>query len=110
MDPHWLGEERSIALHRRIAELLREDARVLQRARAKVTAWREDRSVSRLYVAAWERLLALPEEELCAALVDPGERMRDLRQVTPFAGALSPQERWRIRREVLDRVHAEGKT
>jgi hypothetical protein len=44
-------------------------------------------------------VLARPLVELQAALREPGERMTALRQVSPFAGALPPRERWRIWRE-----------
>jgi hypothetical protein len=42
-----------------------------------------------------------------AALVDPGERARALRQCSPFAGALDAGERWRILAGVDDRIGGE---
>jgi hypothetical protein len=56
--------------------------------------------VHEAYAAGWEALLALPLDELCAELVDEGQRQRALRQVSPFAGVLEPRERWRIRKSV----------
>jgi hypothetical protein len=100
VDPHHRSEERSIAMHRAIAAKLRSDPRILERARDRVSGWRADGSVHPTYVAAWERLLRLPLEEVVAALVDPGEQGRALRQVSPFAGALDARERWRILRTV----------
>jgi hypothetical protein len=52
------------------------------------------------------RLLELPLPQLSAQLVDPSQRARDLRQATPFAGALDPRERWRLWKEVRDRWEA----
>jgi hypothetical protein len=104
MDLHRLGEERSIALHARIGELLRDDPGVLDRARARLNEWARTGAVPRHYLAAWRRVLSLPTDELRAALIDPGEETRALRQVSPFAGALQPQERWRIRKQVAERI------
>lgn len=103
MDLHRLAEERSIEYHRRIAHRMREDLRILDRARERVRAWRRDGSVAPDYAREWDRALALDIEDLCALLVDRGEHARALRQVTPFAGALDPRERWRVWREVRDR-------
>jgi hypothetical protein len=50
-------------------------------------------------VAAWSAVLSGPLGEIVAVLTDPGERASDLRQCSPFAGALEPRERWRILRD-----------
>jgi hypothetical protein len=95
VDPHRLAEERSLALHRVVAERLRSDPRVLRRARDKVQCWQAS-GQSPHYARAWLRLLAGPLEPLCELLVADTEEARALRQATPFAGAVSPQERWCI--------------
>lgn len=100
MERHRLAEERSIALHRKVAEKLRDDPALLDRARARTEEWRAGGLVHGYYLEAWERWLALPVDALCRALVDPGERARALRQVSPFAGALSARERWAIHRSI----------
>jgi hypothetical protein len=100
VDPHRVAEERSIAMHRAIADKLRERGDLLEAARRRVAAWRARGDVHEAYVAGWERLLALPLDALARAVVDPGEEARALRQVSPFAGALDPRERWRIRKSV----------
>lgn len=104
MDLHRLGEARSLELHRRIAERLRQDPSLVERARARVRRWRDDASVSVPYVDGWARVLELPLDGLCAVLVDEGEHARALRQVTPFAGVIDPRTRWRIWREVRERA------
>lgn len=83
-------------MHRAIAERLRADATVIERARRRTASWRSSGEVHPDYVAAWEHVLSGPVEDLCALLVDPGERATALRQVSPFAGVLSARERWRI--------------
>jgi hypothetical protein len=99
MTGHGRAEARSIAMHAAIAARLPADPAPLERARERVREWRERGEVP-YYAAAWSELFAEPLATVCAALVDPGERMCALRQVTPFAGALDPRERWRILRSV----------
>jgi hypothetical protein len=41
----------------------------------------------------WERLLPGPLAGVIDALVSHGQHVRDLRQVTPFAGVISDEER-----------------
>jgi hypothetical protein len=103
VDRHRLAEETSIELHRAVAERLRAEPVLLDRARTRVRVWAADGSVHPSYVERWQRLLAGPLDEICRALVDPGEEARALRQVTPFAGVLDPRTRWRIWREVRRR-------
>jgi hypothetical protein len=47
-------------------------------------------------VERWHAWLGLPMEELISRILDAGVEARDMRQVTPFAGVLTPQERARI--------------
>ncbi|MBX3208028.1 MAG: hypothetical protein KF764_23475 [Labilithrix sp.] len=100
MTPHSLAEERSLALHRAIAERLRSEPRILERARERVRTWAEHGGTHREYVDAWQAVLALSLEEVAVFLVDSSEHARALRQASPFAGALAARERWRIWRAV----------
>jgi len=97
---HRTAEQRSLALHGEVARLLCEHPELLARARARVEQWRLTGVVDAAWVTAWSEVLALPVEGVIAALTDPSERARDLRQCSPFAGALAPRERWRILRQV----------
>ena len=99
-NPQRVAEERSIAYHREIASLLAHRPELLDTARDRVESWLRDGSVARPYAEAWRDLLCGTFEQLAATLIDPGERSRDLRQVSPFAGALDPRTRWRIHADV----------
>ncbi len=101
---HFLAEERSLALHAAVAERLRENPTLLEVARARVSGWIERGSVSSHYAQAWQEILARPLEDVLQAIVDPGEGARALRQVSPFAGVIDPRSRWRILREVRERM------
>ena len=101
MDLHELATERSLAFHREIAQRLVRDATVLDRARERVRGWMAE-NPDRPYVGRWARILAGTPESVASFLVDGSERARELRQSSPFAGVLNPQERWRIWRETRD--------
>jgi hypothetical protein len=104
MSPHDLARERSRALHRAVAERLRADPALVDAARERVMGWLREGSVARTYAEAWRALLEGPRAVLLAALEERSERMHDLRQVSPFAGVLDPRARWRIHREVGERM------
>jgi hypothetical protein len=99
-----LAFERSLALHEAVALLLREHPSLVSRARERVDRWRQSGTVASLYVEQWESLLQRPVEDLTRGMTAPTEEAHELRQVSPFAGALDPRTRWRIRREVRERL------
>lgn len=99
MHPHRKIEERSIRLHGAVADKLRLDPSILLKARRRVEGWLADGSVHPHYAEAWREILTLGPEQLAKRLIDPAEKMRALRQCSPFAGALTPQERWEILRQ-----------
>jgi len=98
VEPHRLAEERSIAYHRAVAARLEREPAVLVQARARVRAWLVQDTPPH-YARAWDEVLSWPVSRIVEFLVDPGERARELRQSTPFAGAVPPRERWRIWRD-----------
>jgi hypothetical protein len=104
VDAHRLAEERSLALHREVAEGLRRDPSRLEQARARVRAWSKDGCMHPYYSERWIRLLDGPFEELLRVLVDESEDARALRQSTPFAGFVDPRVRWKIWRDVGARM------
>lgn len=100
MDRHRLGEERSLAYHRVIASRLEHDPMLIERARARVREWLATCDPAPFYAREWKRILDGSAAEIAMGMCDPSERGCELRQSTPFAGALSARERWRIWREV----------
>ena len=106
MDPHRLAEERSIAYHALVAELLRVDDAVVRKARARVEQWANDGSMHPRWIDGWRRLLSLSPAELAQALVSRSEELVALRQVTPFAGVVDARRRWQLWREVRERLLA----
>ena len=100
MDPHRRAELRSLSYHRAIAERLATDPAIVVRARTRVSTWQQTGEVHPQWAAVWERLLAQPLSLLRAALIEDSEAMAAARQTTPFAGVLSPRERWDLWRRV----------
>ncbi len=103
VDAHALVVERSLALHTAVAERLRREPALVERARLRVRDWVERGSVNPIYANGWAQLLDGELPELLAALTERSERMHDLRQVSPFAGFLDPRMRWRLHRETSAR-------
>ncbi len=101
---HRLAEERSLALHRAVAARLVERPEILDEARRRVERWIETGEVAAYYAEAWRKILGGSAEAVAETLTDESERARALRQVTPFSGVIDPRTRWRIWREVRERV------
>lgn len=99
IDSHRLAEERSIAYHRAIAARIARQPALLERARERVRAWLEESPPPR-YALGWAEVLRRDRDSIRVFLTDPGERARELRQSSPFAGALSAAERWEIWRRI----------
>ena len=93
---HQRIDQRSLALHRAIAEKLRADPTLVEVARENLDRWSEQNGRSQPYWDAWRELLNRPMEDVLTSIVEESERMTALRQATPFAAILSPAERWAI--------------
>jgi hypothetical protein len=93
---HQRIDQRSLALHRAIAEKLRVNPSLVDVARKNLDRWSQQNGRSQPYWDAWRQLLNHPIEDVLAAIVEVSERMTALRQATPFAGVLSPAERWAV--------------
>ena len=100
MDPHRRAECRSLAYHRAIAARIEEEPALLELARSRVRSWQHGGDVHPRYSGVWAHILASPLEDIKAALIAETEAMVAARQTTPFAGALSPRERWNIWRSI----------
>ncbi len=103
---HAVCEDVSLELHRAVAARLLEEPTLLDRARRRVAAWLADGTAARPYAEAWQAILASGTDEVARFLTDPGERARQLRQTSPFAGFLAPRTRWQIWRRTRQRVTA----
>jgi hypothetical protein len=106
MDPHRLAEERSVAYHRAIAQRLTQEPEVLENARRRVESWLTPGKAAPFYAKRWAEILARDVTAIAAFLVERSELADELRQSSPFAGALRPRERWQIWRETRDRLAA----
>jgi hypothetical protein len=93
---HAVSEQRSLELHRAVAERLRGDPSLLDRARRRVEGWLRDGTTARAYADAWREILARPADEVARFLEDPDERACQLRQTSPFAGFLDARTRWAV--------------
>jgi hypothetical protein len=102
---HAAAEDLSLQLHRAVAERLLEDPSLVGRVRERVDGWLRDGSVARPYAEAWRAILAEPAEVIARFLTDPGERARQMRQTSPFAGVLDPRTRWSIWRRARAGAH-----
>lgn len=82
-------------MHALIAKKLLRDRRILAIAKRNLARWQETRAGA-TYLAEWRTILKRPPEEIAAFLVADDENATRLRQSSPFAGVLSPQERKRF--------------
>lgn len=99
---HARREIQSLEIHRRIAGLLiANPEQVIGKAVGNLNSWLESRSHPTPGSAhqEWRGLLqTLTPEEIAALIVSNDEDAARLRQSSPFAGILSPQEIWSIKR------------
>jgi hypothetical protein len=59
------------------------------------------------YARKWAEILAGDISSIAAFLTERSELAIELRQSTPFAGAITPEERWRIWHEVRDQFSSQ---
>lgn len=104
MDAHRLGEERSLSYHQAIAERLERQPEVLALARRRVEKWLRAEGEPPFYARKWAEVLDQEIPRIAAFLVERSELATELRQSSPFAGALRPHERCRLWRETRNRL------
>jgi hypothetical protein len=95
---HDRARARSLAYHRAVASKLSKP--MVAEARHVLFRWREQGRIDQRYAERWEELLAMRLPAIRRAITAPGPDADDLRQNSPFAGALSEPERQRILTEV----------
>ncbi len=92
-------DRRSLALHGAVIERLwvaREE--LIGRARRTLRLMRSKHPHARPLLREWDVLLDLASPDLAEVLRDPRTHARALRQVSPFAGALTPAKRTEVYR------------
>jgi len=96
MRTHQQIDDRSLAMHRLVAAKVRREPALFHRAQRTLRRWRDPANAGRAdpYLAEWDRLMARGLEETLAVVVEDSERAVALRQCSPFAGILSPAERF----------------
>jgi hypothetical protein len=96
----WI-DQRSLALDRAIAQTLRAQPQMLERVKATLGRWIEQRQASVPPVLIeWREILDdWSLEKILDLLTSADERPRRLRQSSPFCGILSPEERLAIFKE-----------
>jgi hypothetical protein len=101
MRSHEWIDDRSLAMDRVIAEKLRADPDLLNRARRTLDRWLKQRqpAVPSVLLEWQEILTRWPLGRILDMLTSPEENSRRLRQSSPFCGILSPEERLAILKE-----------
>lgn len=103
MRSHAWIDRRSLALHEAVATKLDQDVRLLDVARANLRRWL--RACPGSALLEWQDLLdRMTPAEVSALLRSPSEMAGHLRQSSPFAGILTPEER----RTILERYASRG--
>jgi hypothetical protein len=97
-DGHDRANARSLAYHRAVASKL--SKAMVAEASHVLFRWREQGRIDQRYAKRWEELLAKPLPAIRRCITAVGPDADDLRQNSPFAGALSEPERQRILAEV----------
>lgn len=98
MRSHEWIDQRSLALHEAVAARLEADPALLEVARANLQRWLS--TTPRPALLEWQQLLDVtPLPQLLTLLRSTGDRAARLRQSSPFAGLLTPEER----QSILDR-------
>jgi hypothetical protein len=93
---HRRIDERSLAMHRAIADKLRRRPELLVIARENLDRWQKQAGRSGPYLDEWRQILDRPLDEILRLIGQPDERMTAMRQSSPFAGILEPAEPWAI--------------
>lgn len=102
-------DERSLALHRLIAEKVLANPALLDKARGTVRRWQESHSSPSLALAEWEQILAGTPDQVARFLVEPSEKATRLRQSSPFTGILTEPERLAIYESYSARTYHPGR-
>jgi len=99
MNRQTLIEQRIYHLHQRVIQKLRDEPqKILKMARSNLKRYRERNGDWSSYLD-WEKKLSLPIADIIKILESNKESAVLARSNSPFAGCISPRERWAILRE-----------
>jgi hypothetical protein len=90
---HRRIDERSLALHRLIAQKVQASPSLLDKARDNLRRWRRSNATPSPALAEWEDIISGPVGHVTALLAERSERAARLRQSSPFCGILTEAER-----------------
>ena len=90
---HRRIDERSLAMHRLVAQKLRADPALLDAARGNLRRWQEMDGSPVRTLSEWENILSGTAAQVAEFLEERSERATRLRQSSPFAGILTEAER-----------------
>ncbi len=94
---HRLLDARSLAMHCKIAQKISRDKSLLEIPRRNLVRWSQRTSGEvPKFIADWQDILEKPWPLVAAFITSCSEEANRLRQSSPFAGVLAPQERKRI--------------
>ena len=93
---HTRIDERSLALHVRVAEKLTADPALLDIARQNIGRWQSASDTASPGLAEWRQILDGSLADVIAFMTERSERATRLRQSSPFAGVLTEAERLAI--------------
>ena len=97
---HEVQDQVSLELARRVAAGLPKHPEWLEAARANLERWsrrnHDAPALLRCY-KEWQQLLSRPLTEIIAVLTAENDEGQRLRQNSPFAGVLRPEEVWEIK-------------
>jgi hypothetical protein len=97
---HREAELRGLAYHRVVAGRLNPE--VVQAARERLGRWRAEGRIDPRYADEWQEILSQSPRQMATLIAADNQRMRGLRQSSPFAGVLSEPERTALYEELAE--------
>jgi hypothetical protein len=95
MPTHQELDQRSLALHQLVAEKIRQDAALFDKAQAVLNRWRETASPrGQGYLESWQSLMDQGVDACLTAATQNSQWGDAMRQASPLACLLTNQERF----------------
>lgn len=107
MRTHQQLDQRSLALHRLIADKIRQDPRLLEKPRQTLARWRKVVSQNaQPYLNDWQQLMERGLDACLSVATQESEHAAAMRQNSPFCGVLTHKERFVFFRDWAKEHHA----